>query len=80
MSSFGKITQTRPEILAGVNILPQVKKETFQEGDIKIINGLIKLMKTNPKSTLKYLILDKDTMKLVLYSDGSIATNKDDSS
>lgn len=73
------ITQTRPENLAGVNTLSQLTKETFHNEYLKTINGLIKHIKNNPKSGLKYIDLYKNTLKLVVYSDGSFATNKDGS-
>lgn len=37
------ITETRPELHAGVNILSQVTEENFREEDIKIIIGLINM-------------------------------------
>lgn len=63
-----------------MNILSQVTEETFHEVDIKIINGLIKRIKRNPKSGLKYINVGKDAMKLVVYCDRSLPTNKDGSS
>lgn len=62
------ITQRRPEILAGVNVLSQVKKDTFQESDIKVINGLIKHVRQNIKSGLRYVSLGENTVQLVVYS------------
>lgn len=47
------ITQTRPELLAGVNILSQVASETIQDEDVKLINELIKHIKNNLKSGLQ---------------------------
>lgn len=41
------ITQTRTELLAGVNTLSNLSKENFQATDSKIINELIKHMKGN---------------------------------
>lgn len=73
------ITQTRPEILAEVNILSQVTAETFEKKDVKAVNKLIKHVREH-KQALKYVELDKETMRIVVYSDGSFATNKDGSS
>lgn len=66
------INQTRPEILAGINILSQVKKETYIQEDTKTINDLIKYILTYPKAGLRYVKLDNESLNIVLYSDGSV--------
>lgn len=68
------ITQTRSEILAEVNMLSQITKETYSKEDTKAIKILIKHARRHPKAGLSYLKLDKESGKIVVYSDGSFAT------
>ena len=74
------ISHTRPEILAGVNILAQVTKDTFQQEDITITNSLIKHIHKNPELGLQYNKMDIETMEILVYSDGSFSGNNDGSS
>lgn len=70
------ITQTRPEILAGANILSQITKETHIKEDTNTINSLIKHARKYHK-VLGYVKSWKESLKIVVYSDESFTTNKD---
>lgn len=60
----------------GVKILSQATKENLQEECIRLINGLMKHISKKIKSGLRYVPLDEQSIKLVVYSDGSFASNK----
>lgn len=74
------VSHTRPEILAGVNILSQVTNETYQKEDLRIINSLIKHLKKYPDLGLKYRKINMDTTEILVFSDGSFSGNNDRSS
>lgn len=70
-------TQTRPEILAELKIISQITKETFSRNETKTIDGLIKNIRTYPEAGLRYVKLDRESLNLVVYSNGSYTTDKD---
>lgn len=80
MHKMAWLSDTRPEILACVNILSQVVLENYKPDDIKTINKLIQHVKTNPGDGLTFRKLDIKTSKIVVYSDGSFSSNNDGSS
>lgn len=73
-------TQTRPEILAGVNILSQMRKVTYNKKDTNKINSLILHVRKYPKAVLKYVKLERESLKIVVYWDACFAPNKDSTS
>ena len=74
------LTNTKPEILAGVNILSQTTKETFKEDNVKTINTLIKHVTKSAEKVLHFKPLDLDSIRIIVYSDGSFNGNPDGSS
>lgn len=48
-----RITQTRPEILEGLNILSQINEETYRKEDTKTINCLINHLRKYPNAGLR---------------------------
>ena len=74
------ITHTRPEILAGVNILSQITQDTFTNEHIKTTNMLTKHLKNNPNQSLNYNHIDKKSIHILIFSGGSFSGNDDSSS
>lgn len=74
------LTHTRPEICCTVNMAAQVTETKFSSDHIKAINRVVKHVKEHPTLPLKYQRLDKDSLKLKVYSDSSFANNDDHSS
>lgn len=69
------ISATRPDILAASNIYSQVTKKTFNPDNVKQMNKAIKYLKSTADQHLAYRHMDVDKCKLVVFADGSHASN-----
>lgn len=71
---------SRPDILAGVNILSQVTETQFKESHITKINSLVNHLHNTARMKLRYVTLDPKSLQLIVFCDGSFASNEDLSS
>ena len=70
----------RPDILASVNILAQVTETAYSPRHLEKINGVINHLQRNRDIKIRFVNLDRDTLQLLVFCDGSFATNDDLSS
>lgn len=74
------LTHTRPEICCAVNMAAQVTEKSFNEDHIKAFNRVATHVSKNPSRALKYVKLDKDSLRIKVYSDFPFANNEENSS
>lgn len=68
---------SRPDILAGVDILSQTTENTYKPAYVVKINGLVNHLHKTPDLKLGFVSLDPKTLKLIVFSDGSFEGNED---
>lgn len=67
------LTHPRPDLLAPVAILTQGTSSTHTTDHTKLLNKIIRAAQSNPNRGLTQHPLDKNTLRLVVYSDSSFA-------
>lgn len=72
------LTNTEPETFAGVNVISKSTAKTFKDENIKILNNLIKLRKVSwgKGKWITFCPLDFDSLKIIVYWDGSLNGNE----
>lgn len=74
------IASTLPDITATSNIYSQVTQDTFTVENIKQMNKSIRYLHEFADASLRYNHIELDKAKLVVFADGSHASNQDQSS
>lgn len=83
LTKLGWLTKTRPDISYDIAVGTQVTQEQFEadtKGFAKKINKVVLKVLSAPKFELKNVPLDKVSLQLRVYTDGSFANNSDLSS
>lgn len=78
--SLAWITHTRPEICCAVAQCAQVTATLFDASHIKQLNSTIRSLKRDPARGIRHRKLDKDTLRVKVYTDSSFANNHECSS
>ena len=68
-------TMSQPEAAFDLSFAAQMTNP--DENDIKLLNKRLQWQIDNPKRGLKYVRLDRDSLKLIVFTDSSFANNKD---
>lgn len=77
---LGWITHTRPEVSCAVAQLAKATESTFNKVHVQTLNKAIRCIKCTPSRGLCYVTLDRKSLHLRAYSDGSFVNNQDSSS
>jgi len=72
------LTQTRPDIVCAISFAATVTEKNFGKDSIKDMNKITKYVKGTPNVGLKFPRLEENSLRLVVYVDGSF-NNRDDS-
>lgn len=69
------VVNTRQKIIAGVNILSQIKEHNYKEASIKTIYNIINHITSAPGKGLKYKQLGPESLLITVLSEGSFRGN-----
>ena len=69
------VANSPPDVISGVSILSQVSSTVFEERDVTKINSIINHLHDTEEIKLEQITPDKDTLKMMIYCDGSFSTN-----
>jgi hypothetical protein len=69
------ITHTRPDISCAISQAAQVTDKEFEPKHIDALNKIIRHLRATPDVKLRFLKLDIQSLKLLVYTDASFANN-----
>jgi hypothetical protein len=76
-AQFAWITSTRPDISTVSSQCSSVTETTFSTDWVLILNDAMKYLRQTSEVYLRYPKLDSQTIRMVVYTDGSMANNGD---
>ena len=69
------LVHVRPDICCAVALASQVTEDTFCEKSVSVINKVLTHLKSSKDLTLKYPPLDKNSLRMVVFSDAAFSTS-----
>lgn len=69
------VANSRPDVMAASSIFSQTTEKTFAVEDIKKMNKVLKHREETSELSLKYRPLDSQRKRIVVFADGSHASN-----